>query len=87
MIKFNKFSRIKGNKQKLPKERDHVIVVLGSVTDGLPDGFAIGYLKYAAGCKNSPYFVVQGLHNGNEIGWIDCLPDGIGKFILEHNTK
>lgn len=84
IIKFNKEL---GSTQMLPKERKHVVVVLGSVTRGMPDGFAIGYLRYAAGCKDSPYFVVQGLHNGNEIGWIDCLPEEISQTILAHNTK
>lgn len=75
-MKFEEFDKSKGSKQKLPKERKLVIVRMEVNMVGFPDGFGVGYLRYAAGDKNSPYFVVQGIHTGNEVGWCDCLPEG-----------
>lgn len=74
--KWYAFDRAKGSRQKRPPERKYVLVRLASLGRGLPEGIAVGYLKNAAGDKQSPYFVVPGLHTGREIAWCDCLPDG-----------
>lgn len=73
---FIEFDSGKGSKQKLPKERKLVIVRMNVEKNGYPDGFGVGYLRYGGGDKNSPYFVVQGIHTGKEVAWCDCLPEG-----------
>jgi len=60
------------NYDKWPPENKVVLVWLANKS--LP---FCGYMKYAAGDKNSPYFVVY--HGNPEIGhevvaWCDCLP-------------
>ncbi len=59
--------------QHIPAERKAVLVWLRQ--SHLP---FCGYIRYAAGDKDSPYFVVY--HGNSEIGsdvvaWCDCLPD------------
>lgn len=59
--------------ESIPAERRTVLVWLRG--HALP---FCGYIRYAAGDKNSPYFVVY--HGNSEIGsdviaWCDCLPD------------
>jgi len=59
--------------ESIPDERKVVLVWLKE--GGLP---FCGYIRYAAGCKDSPYFVVY--HGNSDIGakvvaWCDCLPD------------
>lgn len=48
---------------------------LGLVAN-LPYGFALGYRKNAAGCKDSPYFVIPQF-GGEVVEWCDCLPKGL----------
>ena len=59
-------------KDSLPAERRVVLVWLKD--SGLP---FCGYVRYGAGCKDSPYFVVY--HGNPQIGtdvvaWCDCAP-------------
>ena len=69
------FDARKGSKQPLPKERRDVLCYMQSSRPGvLPNGVAVGYLRYAAGDKDSPHFVVPGLHTGQVLKWSDCLP-------------
>lgn len=76
-MKWYSFDRAKGSRQKRPPERKLVLVQLESTQPEMfPVGIAVGYLRNAAGDKQSPYFVVPGLHTGKEIAWCDCLPDG-----------
>jgi hypothetical protein len=64
--------------QKHPKERKLVLVQLPGVPErGGSPAVAVGYLRYAAGCKDSPYFVTPGV-GGNAVAWCDCLPRGFG---------
>jgi len=57
----------------LPPERRPVLVWCAS--SHIP---WVGYLRYAAGCLDSPFFVVP---HGNDkrpvdvVAWCDCLPD------------
>ncbi len=74
-MKWYRFDRSKGSRQKRPPERKFVLVKLLSNKIGCPDGVAVGYLRNAAGDKQSPYFVVPGLHTGTELERCDCLPD------------
>ncbi|NTU88446.1 MAG: hypothetical protein HGA54_00850 [Actinobacteria bacterium] len=75
------------NKQKLPPERKYVLVMTKSNDEASPNPIYVGYLKYAAGDKYSPYFIVPGyegepeLHqtsNGfahliHVVAWCDCM--------------
>jgi hypothetical protein len=74
--KWYAFDSAKGSRQKRPPERKLVLVRLASAGEGLPEGIAVGYRKNAAGDKQSPYFVVPGLHTGTVLAWCDCLPEG-----------
>ena len=64
---------MKWETQKWPPEKKVVLVWLRD--QYLP---FCGYMKYAAGDKDSPYFVIY--HGNPKIGhdvvaWCDCLPD------------
>lgn len=37
---------------------------------------SVGYLKFAAGCLDSPIFIRPGAQAGQVIAWSDCLGDG-----------
>jgi hypothetical protein len=68
--------------QEHPPERKLVLVQSeGGVVDGAiiqAPSVGVGYLRYAAGCKDSPFFVVPGGKRGRDIAWCDCLPEGFG---------
>lgn len=64
--------------QKLPDERRYVLIQIGEdLTKGMPPTVAVGYLRYAAGCKDSPYFVILGVDCSTRFPyyWCDCLGD------------
>lgn len=64
-----------------PPERRYVLVQLGPDTNypygNLPPSVVVGYLKYSAGDKNCPYFVLPGvIHKGRYVThYCDCLGD------------
>ena len=60
--------------QPLPPLRKDVLVFLTPREHGRSHGIAVGYLKFGAGDKDSPYFVVPGLWTGAVLAWKDCLP-------------
>ncbi len=64
---------------KLPDERARCWLVLsGDTVPGCSQGAAFGYLRYGAGDKDSPYFVIPniGVHGGSVTHWSPCtLPD------------
>lgn len=68
--------------QQHPPERKLVLVQAGNrALDGsLVPLVAVGYLRYAAGCKDSPRFVLPGVtHDIDSVSaWCDCLPEGFG---------
>ena len=79
-MKWIKFDREKGNHQKLPKEHRLVLChFLPRKENGmdLPAGICVGYFKFAAGDKMSPYFVTIGIGGGIKTiaYWSDCLED------------
>lgn len=42
-----------------------------------------GYLRYSAGCLDSPFFVMYRLaESGSVVAWCDCLPD-VGPELAE----
>jgi len=72
----------------LPKEKKFVLVLIRHFTD---DGKAfdpcfrataavVGYLKFAAGDPDSPYFVCHSVKgNWRPIAWCDCLPENFDR--------
>jgi len=85
--KWYKFDRLKGSRQIRPPERKNVLVLLERENDCLPRGIAVGYRKNAAGDPQSPYFVVAGLHTGNEIAWCDCLPEKFNPAVVRRKFE
>lgn len=62
--------------QRLPPERHKVLVQIEARElegMGMPPAVVVGYLRYAAGDKDSPFFVIPGV-GGNVVAWCDCLP-------------
>ena len=57
--------------QKLPKERKYVLVEVESSGPPYPNAIMLGYIKYAAGEKDSPGFVVVGNSIGKVLRWTD----------------
>lgn len=64
---------------KLPAEHKLVLLAFpeNSFGSGSAPATAVGYLRYAAGDKNSPMFVTPGI-GGFPTHWRDCLPDDFG---------
>jgi hypothetical protein len=75
-MKWVEYERNKWAQQPLPRERKHVLVqVAAREADGMPPAVAVGYLRYSAGDRNSPTFIVPGV-GGPVVAWCDCLPKG-----------
>ena len=74
-MKWYRFDKSKGSRQKRPPIKKYVLVKMQSKKRGYPEGIAVGYRKDSAGQKQYPYFVVPGLYTGKVIAWYDCLPD------------
>lgn len=85
MAKWYKFTPGKGaNRQKLPPPRKYVLVRLKPLKDEFPNPVVVGYLKYHAGVRSEPYFILPGCvfnrpYNDVE-AWCDCLPDDIEPY-------
>jgi len=78
VIKFVEFDATKGRRQKLPPERKEVIVCLAPFRKGLPNMLMVGYLRYAAGDKDSPQFILPGVPQwATVLGWCDCLTEDV----------
>jgi len=61
--------------QPLPKARKYLLVQIAAKPDeGLPPAVAVGYMRFAAGDKNSPTFTSPGV-GGTVVAWCDCLPE------------
>ena len=72
-MKWEPFDQLKWANQKLPKERKHILVQIAArPSEGIPAGVAVGYLRFAAGDKNSPVFTIPGI-GGEVVAWCDCL--------------
>lgn len=69
------FAREAGDRQQLPAERRYVLVQLAPRPEvGLPPAVAVGYLRFAAGDRGSPQFIIPGV-GGTVLSWCDCLGD------------
>lgn len=64
--------------QEHPAERKLVLVQSEGRPGGVSPSVSVGYLRFAAGCKDSPFFVVPGVERGKDVAWCDCLPEGFG---------
>jgi len=79
--KFIDFDPTKGADQSLPPERKDVVLELAPFRDGLPKMYMIGYLRYAAGDKNSPQFILPGVpEKATVIAWADCLKEDCAPY-------
>lgn len=75
-MKWIDFKREDWATQQHPPERRYVLVQTdGLEENGLPPSVAVGYLRYSAGMKNCPFFVVPGVAHNNVVAWCDCLGD------------
>lgn len=74
-MKWIEYSESKWADQPLPPERKHVLVQIAArPEEGMPPAVAVGYMRYAAGDKNSPVFTIPGV-GGSVVAWCDCLGD------------
>lgn len=61
--------------QELPRSKKYVLLRVENNDSYFPDPICVGYLKFGAGDKNSPYFVRPGMDGyADVIEWNDCLP-------------
>jgi len=84
-INWNPFDCKKGSTQKLPPEARYVLLqVRGCEETGMPPRVVVGWLKFAAGDKECPFFVIPGgdfsldpdsLKENRVLFWADCLGD------------
>lgn len=72
-MKWISFEQSKWHHQPLPKERRYLLCQIAA-KPGLPPAVAVGYMRFAAGCKDSPVFTIPGV-GGDVVGWCDCLGD------------
>lgn len=81
-MKWYRFDKQKGSHQKRPQVKKYVLVLCRSKVSVLPDPVVLGYMKNAAGDKQSPYFVTPGGNTGEIYAWCDCLPENF-KYPLD----
>ena len=61
--------------QTLPQERKYLLLqVAARPEQGIPPAVAVGYMRFAAGDKDSPTFTIPGV-GGEVVAWCNCLPD------------
>ncbi len=74
-LERNDWCEFTGPADDLPPERKLVMVIVKEEPEeGLPPTLAVGYLRYSAGEKDSPFFVIPG-RGGRVSHWLDCIPD------------
>jgi hypothetical protein len=80
----------------LPAERRKVLVQIAGTDKGDAPAVAVGYLRYAAGDKGSPFFVVPGFGRDFRVThWSDSLGDEFSaplwhppvRFHLDHRAR
>ena len=89
-MKWQPFDKALGSSQKLPEEGKIVFVLtaeryevidIGHPVHGLgcgtPGAIALAYMKFAAGDRSCPYFVIVGV-GGDAVAWNDCVPECLG---------
>ena len=74
-MKWIEYEERRWHHQPLPPERRHVLVQVDVRQDrGGAPAVAVGYMKFAGGCKDNPQFIVPGV-GGPVVAWSDCLGD------------
>jgi hypothetical protein len=71
----------------LPEPNRYCFIVSKTTISDIPT-CAVGYLKYAAGDNDCPYFVVPGVERIEDLAWQYC-PEGwfpIGWFSMEYDV-
>jgi hypothetical protein len=80
-IEFQDVEKHGFKRQKLPPERKDVLCKLKTNINE-NGGVAVGYLRYAAGDKKSPFFVCSAIPGPWEVThWCDCLPESFAQYI------
>lgn len=75
-MKWIEYTESKWSDQPLPPARKYLLVQIAERPEkGMPPAVAVGYMRFAAGDKDSPVFTIPGV-GGDVIAWCDCLPDG-----------
>lgn len=85
--KWHKFDPAKW-RAKLPPEREWVLVTFPArrtPTGGYPRSFAVGYLRFAAGDRKSPFFVTPGI-GGTPDAWAP-LPEDVRVLVAAKDRK
>ncbi len=74
-MRWEPFEQALWARQKLPRAKRYLLVQLAADPAlGNPPAVAVGYLRYAAGDRNSPVFTIPGV-GGTVVAWCDCLGD------------
>ena len=75
-MKWYSYDYEKWANQNLPEERRYVLLQFpGDDAKGTAPTVGVGYLRYAAGDKNSPQFIRPGIDKPHPVAWCDCLGD------------
>ena len=72
-MQWHKFDRAKTRGRWLPVRARAVLVQCTPKEEGHAPAVAVGYLKFAAGDRQCPYFVVPGVPYSEVVAWCDCL--------------
>lgn len=84
--KWYDFDPARGYRQKRPPEHKPVLLRFApKESEGLPIGVAVGYLRYGAGQKDSPFFVIPQF-GGQPYQWCDCLDFDLMELFSKRNT-
>jgi len=68
---WTEFNQKKWQNQKLPTPERFLLVQVKGNGHHAP-AVAVGYMRFAAGCSDSPVFTIPGV-GGNVVSWCDCL--------------
>ena len=74
-MKWKTFDKLASRGRSLPPQGRKVLVACSPKEEGQAPPVAVGYLKFGAGDKDSPYFVVPGVLHREVVAWCDCLGD------------
>jgi hypothetical protein len=85
-MKWYPFDPAKGSYQKRPPIGRCVLIQFAE-EKGIPAGIAVGYMKNAAGDKQSPQFIRPGIRkDGEPLFWCDCLGDDFEAPLWQNKT-
>ena len=74
-MQWHEYKQDRWAQQPLPPKGKYVLVQVAARKEkGLPPAVAVGYMRFAAGDKDSPFFVIPGV-GGPVVAWCNCLPE------------